>query len=226
MTTVSPRNEAARITVRKFLPKDRDALRRICCDTAHFGEPCEVFFPDRELLADLVMKYFTDYDSRYTWVAEEQGTPVGYVCACVDDRAYSRTMLLRILPVSLAKMLARGKIFSAKTGRMIKYNVLSAFQGDARLRPCAAREYPVHIHQNIMDGYRGRGIGRKLLIPLLEEAARRRWGIRFRALRQVPRFAFFERFGFRRLDVTRVKTWEAWLHRAPLYYMEYGKRYE
>ena len=86
------------------------------------------------------------------------------------------------------------------------------------------RKFPVHIHQNVKSGFRGRGIGKKLLTALLEEVSKAKLsGIKFRALRLEPCFPFFEKYGFNQFDCRRVKSWEAWLGKAPLYFMEYGR---
>ena len=58
------------LIIRQFLPKDREALRTICCDTADMGEPIEHFFPERESAADLLTAYYTDFEPESTFVAE------------------------------------------------------------------------------------------------------------------------------------------------------------
>src|SRR3989442_159990 len=50
--------------VRLYEPRDRAAVREICCDTADSGEPVETFFPDREGFADVLTRYYTDLNLR------------------------------------------------------------------------------------------------------------------------------------------------------------------
>lgn len=214
------------IVIRKYCPEDRKAIRTLCCDTAYFGEPCEFFFPDRELLANLTMSYYIDYESEHTWVAEYEGRIVGYIAACFDETIYSRIMSLKIVPISLMQALIKRKIWSKKTCRLIVHNLKSFFLKETNLLEIDHRKFPVHIHQNIKQGFRDRGIGSRLLIALFDEVEKRKLpGIRFRALRQEPQFLFFEKYGFRRIDCKRIKTWEAWLKKKPLYLMEYGKSF-
>jgi GNAT superfamily N-acetyltransferase len=212
------------IAIRKYNAADEQQLKALCCDTAYFGEPCEAFFNDRELLADLVMKYYTDYEPEHLWIAQHQQEIVGYICGYFDESAYNKVMFSKIALPSLMRALIRGKLWHRKTSRMIGYMLKSLFSQEGKLKSLDCRKFPVHIHQNVKNGFRGRGIGRKLLMVLLEEVSKAGLcGIKFRALRLEPCFPFFEKYGFNKFDCRRVKNWEAWLGKAPLYFMEYGK---
>ncbi|MBU4140671.1 MAG: GNAT family N-acetyltransferase [Candidatus Omnitrophica bacterium] len=214
------------IAIRKYSPQDEQVVRTLCCDTAYFGEPCEAFFTDRELLADLIMKYYTDYEPEHLWIAEYIGEIVGYISACFDEAKCKSIMLFKIIPPSIIPALIRGKIWDRKTYKMIVYIVKSILLKETKLVNLNYKEFPVHFHQNIKKGFRGRGIGNKLLIALLEEVEREKLsGVRFRALRHEPWFPFFEKYGFKKFDCKRVRSWEAWFKKVPLYFMEYGKSF-
>lgn len=215
-----------KVIIRKYESRDRQAVRRLCCNTAYFGEPCETFFPDRRLLADLVMNYFTDYEDQHIWIAEHEAEVVGYIAACFEETRHKRIMLFKIVPISLIRALIRGKIWSIKTYKLIAYSLKSFFLKETNLAKLDYKRFPVHIHQNIKKGFRGKGIGSRLLIALLNEVKENNLsGIRFKALRQEPEFLFFEKYGFKKYDCKRVKSWETWLRKAPLYLMAYGKEY-
>lgn len=212
--------------IRRYQPKDRQAIRTLCCDTAYFGNPCEAFFSDRELLADLVMNYHTDYEPEHAWLVEHKGEVVAYLCACFNEVRYSRRMLFKIVPFAFVRSLMRGKIWSKKTRRLISYNFKCFFSGEIKVKKLKTKKFPVNIHQNTKQGFRGRGLGKKLVAVFLKEVEKNKMsGIRFRALRQEPNFLFFEKYGFKKIDCKRVKIWEEWLKKTPLYYMEYGKPY-
>ncbi|NQT28407.1 MAG: GNAT family N-acetyltransferase [Candidatus Omnitrophica bacterium] len=214
------------ILIRKYDSRDRKALEDICCDTAYFGEPCDFFFSDRRLLADLTIKYYLDYEPEHIWVAEYKNEAVGYVSACLDESRLSRIMPFKIIPFVFLKALIRGEIWSKRTGRLIVYNLKCFLSKEAVLQKIDRKKFPVYIHQNIKKEFRGRGIGSRLVMALLDEVEEQKLpGIRFRALRQEPRFLFFEKFGFKQIDCKRVKSWETWLKKKPLYFMEYGKEF-
>ncbi len=215
----------AELTIRKYQPGDRQELRKICSDTAYFGEPCEAFFPDREFLADIIMNYYTDYESEHTWVAQYRKNVIGYICAGIDDLRYSYIMALRILPISFLKALARADIFDSRTARLIRYNFRSLLRSESSLKKVDCRKFSAHIHQNIAGGFRGLGIGSELFEAMINDISQKAPGIRFKALRSQRRFPFFERYGFTLIDCRRVKIWEEWLKKSPLYFMEYIKAF-
>ncbi|UCD15945.1 MAG: GNAT family N-acetyltransferase [Candidatus Omnitrophota bacterium] len=209
------------VIIRQCQEKDIRVLRKIAVDTAYFGSPCEHFFPDRELLADLIMEYYVRYEPEHTWVAEFDGNVVGYLCAGFDEARYSRYMLWRILPKAFIKAFGRGKIFSKKTLWLIWYNIYAYCCKQGRLTALDEKKYSVHIHQNVKEGFRGKKIGSRLVESFLEYVDSRRKGVRFRALRRQDAFSFFERYGFQRHDCRRMPVWEKWLGKEPLYFMEY-----
>lgn len=213
-----------KIIIRKYSSKDRQAIRKLCCDTAYFGEPCEAFFSDRELLADLVMEYNTDYEPQHTWVAEYRGEIVGYISACFDEVRYNRIMLFKIIPIGLMRAVVRGEIWSKKTYEMIICSIKSFFLKEGKFVGIDSKKFTAHIHQNMKKGFRSKGTGSRLVVALLEEAARKKVrGIKFRTLRQKPRFPFFEKYDFKQYNCKRIVSWETWLRKSPLFFMEYGK---
>lgn len=215
---------AGNIIIRKYRLDDKQALRTFCCDTAYFGDPCEVFFPDRKLLANLIMSYYTDYEPEHIWVADYNNEIVGYASAGLNEACYTRYMLLSVVPRSVIKALCRRKIWDRRILRLIRYNFLFGISGSGRLKKLNSKEFPTHIHLNIKYGFRGKGIGSKLFNALYREIEEKTKGIRFKALRQEPKFYFFDKYGFQLFDCRRVKIWEKWLGKSPLYYMEYGKK--
>lgn len=219
--------EQSELIIRTATAGDRDALRKLCVDTAYFGEPCEAFFPDREFLADLIMEYYIRYEPHHTWVAQYQGEIIAYLSAGFAEAGYTRIMLKKILPGAMLRALGRGRIWDRRTVKLIGYNFMSFISGQTRLPASDQATYPVHIHQNTRQGFRGKGIGRKLLEAFLDTVKKEQaLGVRFRALRGEPRFPFFDTYGFKCLACRRVKYWERWLKKSPLYFMEYGKIFD
>src|SRR5271157_920746 len=96
------------INIRPYKVQDRAALRMLCCDVADRGEPIENFFHDRDLAADLLTKYYTDYEPQSTFVAECDGCLVGYINGCMDNRRYGLVMFWLLMPSLLVKAFKRG----------------------------------------------------------------------------------------------------------------------
>src|SRR5476651_2072814 len=100
-----------KINIRSFRPEDRPALRTLCCDVADRGGPVENFFPDRDLAADLLTKYYTEYEPQATFVAECDGRLAGYINGCMDNRRYGLVFFWLLLPPLLIKGFKRGIFF-------------------------------------------------------------------------------------------------------------------
>ena len=189
------------IAIRPFQGADRSGVRRIACDTADAGEPMENFFSDRELLADLLTRYYTDFDSRSTFVAVEGAAVAGYLTGCLDTRRFHRRMALKIFPLALAKAVARGVLFRSDTWRLIQAG-LATWRAGASHRRIYFERYPAHLHINIDEAYRGQKIGHRLIEKFLDQAkAAGVPGIHL-ATRgdNTSGRAFFERVGFQLMD--------------------------
>ncbi|MDR1144835.1 MAG: GNAT family acetyltransferase [Verrucomicrobiales bacterium] len=65
--------------IRPYRPADREAVRRICCDTGFLGRPVDEIFQDRELFADFLTAYYTDEEPESAVVLEVDGAVQGYI---------------------------------------------------------------------------------------------------------------------------------------------------
>jgi GNAT superfamily N-acetyltransferase len=155
--------------VRRYEARDRAALREIACDTADSGNPVERFFPDREVFADALTRYYTDIAPEATWIAEENGEVVGYLTGCFDTRRYLRAIAFRIAPVAFLKALVRGALWHKLTLKLISANFGDWLRG-GRQPELSLREYPAHVHINLRQAARGSGVGDQLMEAFLREA--------------------------------------------------------
>lgn len=67
------------INVRSYEPRDREAVRRLCCETGFLGKPIDPVFEDRELFADYLTSYYTDVEPEACYVLEQDGIVKGYL---------------------------------------------------------------------------------------------------------------------------------------------------
>lgn len=160
------------LTIRPYEPGDRAAVRHVCCETADAGDPVEGFFSDRELIADLATRYYTDFEPETSWVAETGvaetgGSVVGYLTGSVDTKRFERVTSRRIAGPAIAAAIRRGALRRRETWRMLSVlpRILAAFAGQRR-RPLEM--YPAHLHLNILRESRGRHAGGQLLRAFME----------------------------------------------------------
>ena len=163
----------APVAIRLYEPRDREAIRQICCDTADGGEPVEAFFPDREVFADLLTLYYTDYEPSSTWVAEQDGQVIGYLTGCLDTRRFLRVMAWRLVPMAFLKALVRGTLWHPQVVTLLSANLGGWLRGGFR-REVSLWSYPSHLHINLRKGSRGQQIGRQLVERFLEQARQSR----------------------------------------------------
>jgi ribosomal protein S18 acetylase RimI-like enzyme len=158
----------ADVLIRRYQPGNREAVRKICCDTADCGEPVENFFHDREFIADLVTRYYTDFEPQSSWVAESGGKVVGYLNGSLDSRRSQRITIWRIAPAVVLFAVARGALWRRETWRWFRAMLRTLRSGGAQRSPLFA-EYPAHLHVNVDKSGRGQQIGQQLVERFFEQ---------------------------------------------------------
>jgi GNAT superfamily N-acetyltransferase len=66
-------------TIRSFRASDREAVRKLCCDTGFLGAPIDPVYEDRQLFADFLTTYYTDWEPESSFVIEINGEIRGYL---------------------------------------------------------------------------------------------------------------------------------------------------
>jgi len=153
--------------VRSYEHRDREAVRYICCETGFMGEPMEVVFEGREVFADLWSRYYTDYEPEHCWVAQVEGRVVGYMLGAINTRTQERVTSEKILPAILRKIFTTGCLRHAVTRKYFRLAARGFLRGEFKT-PDISKGYPAHLHTNILDGYRGIGLGKKLMRSWLD----------------------------------------------------------
>jgi ribosomal protein S18 acetylase RimI-like enzyme len=184
------------VVIRLFQAADRRAVRKICADSADMGKPAERIFPDRELLADMMISYYTDFEPQSLWIAEVEGEVVGYLSGCLDSRRFLRVMIWRIAPGILFQALIRG-IFLKKQVQRFLIAMLKSFKLGGFKRSIPFDKYPAHLHIDIREGFRGQGIGQGLMEKFFAQAKNAGIpGIYLTTRQDNTACRFFERTGF------------------------------
>jgi GNAT superfamily N-acetyltransferase len=155
-------------TVRKYEPRDRQAVREICRLTGLKGDPSWRFFEDGEILTAIYADYYLDHEADMCFVAEKEGKVVGYQLFCRDTKRKNRIMMTRVYPRLALRM--AWKILTAQYRERHTYETLwwiLARSWRERFRK-PLDDFPLHGHINIHPDHRAGGIGR-----LLNEASRK-----------------------------------------------------
>lgn len=189
--------------VRSFRSEDRDAVRRICCDTGFLGNPIDPVFRDRVLFADFLTTYYTDREPEMALVAEMDAQVVGYLLGCTRAGAYRFHMICliaRCLPRAVLRFVT-GQYTAAS--RRYMWWVLTRGWRETPPMPAGA----AHFHFNFLPEARGTGAAREAVIRWL--AMLRAAGVHRVCGQMVVHpdrrsIALFEKLGWK---VTAVRPW-------------------
>ncbi len=150
------------INIRKFQVQDRGSVRDIAWETAFIGAPASAFFSGKEILADFLTLYFTDYEPESCFVAESFTGVVGYLIGSADCLAMAQTFKKKILLRLITKFIFSKAVFRPENLRTIFSFCLSFLKGEFRMEETGF-DYPATMHINLRRDFRGRGIGASLI---------------------------------------------------------------
>lgn len=182
------------IVIRPYSAQDRDAVRRINYDTSFLHKP-HLFFDDREVVADVLSRYFTDFEPGSCFVAEHRGEVIGYVIGTLNTRRMHRAFASQIFFPVLVKAIFRGVFLKVKTYRFLLSCLRSFLKGEFYV-PDFSAQYPATYHLNVRDGFRGMKVGSKLIMRAAQMIHERHVpGVQFSTMSDEPK-EFFVNFGF------------------------------
>jgi GNAT superfamily N-acetyltransferase len=205
------------IKIRKYLKSDREAVRRISCDTAFLGEPVENFFEGRDFIADFLTAYYTDYEPLSCFIADVDRNIAGYLIGTTDESIMLKTLILKIIPKSFFKAFFRGIFFKKKNIIFSCWNIYSLFKG--QFFPAVdLKNYPALLHINFSAEYRGRGFGAKLLKTYLDYLNSEKVSGVHLTTHSEKAGRFFEKNNFKLLLKTKRSYYRGVLHKDIGYY--------
>ena len=149
------------MTIREYRPTDRSAVRAISYVTSLEGRAHD-FMDAREAVADALTLYFTDHVPGSCFVAEDNGKVVGYLLGPDDVKVMEKVMAWNILPRIFQEVVVRGIIFRRKN-LFFLWNYCLGFCRGEFFRARFDHTFPATFHLNVMEGYRGKGIGSGLV---------------------------------------------------------------
>jgi GNAT superfamily N-acetyltransferase len=181
--------------IRKYKASDRSSVRDIAWETAFLGESADVFFSGKEILADFLTLYFTDYEPQSCFVAENKTGVVGYLIGAKKTAVLHRAFLNKILPRLLYRFIFQAAILRKKNLILIFHFLCSFLKGEFRMADLSA-DYPATLHINIKHGFRNAGIGSRLISAFLDYLKKQRIPSVYLATLSEKAAAFFTGRGF------------------------------
>ncbi len=205
--------DANRFTIRSFARSDREAVRRLCCDTGFLGNPIDPVFEDRELFANFLTGYYTDWEPESAFVIEIDGEVKGYL---LGSRHPLRQQLYNIYQnVALfVRVLLRIRKYNDASRRFIRWVICNGW----REVPAAPRR-TAHFHINLVPEARKISTTRALMDAYLkylsDRGEKRVYGqmVTFESRRGAK---MFERYGFRVINRAEISKYKE-LHPEPVF---------
>lgn len=201
------------VLIRNYEPRDREAVRRLCCETGFLGKPIDPVFEDRELFADYLTSYYTDCEPESSLVIEMDGVIKGYLLG--SRRPLRQQWHDFFLNFSLfARAMKRYWSYSRASRDFIGWILRNSW----REVPAAPRR-TAHFHINALPEAQGVAIARDLIgryLNYLRGAGERAvYGqmVTFEGRRGAR---LFERYGFQVLEKREITKYRK-LHPEPVY---------
>ena len=200
-------------TIRNYRATDREAVRRLCCETGFLGEPIDPVYEDRELFADFLTTYYTDHEPESSWVVEVDGELRGYLLGCRKPLLNQLYSFYQNICLSIRALLRFGR-YGENSRRFIRWIVMNGW----REVPAAPRRTP-HFHINLLPDARKVATTRALFSAyfgyLYRHGEKRVYGqiVTFESRRGEK---MFERYGFKVLNRARITKYDT-LHPESVY---------
>jgi ribosomal protein S18 acetylase RimI-like enzyme len=189
------------VSVRPYDSRDLAALREICVLTGYRGTDARGVMTDTALLPDAFAEPYVVHDPGLAFVADDGGTAVGYIVGTTDTAGFARWFADAWLPVVAPK-------HAPPPARVESFEdlILNALHNPARMVVPELAGHPAHLHIDLVPGYQGRGLGRRLMAAFLVELRAR--GVERVHLGMDPANsgarAFYDKLGFAPIEIPSV----------------------
>ena len=198
-------NSEKAFIIRGYRSSDREAVRKLCCETGFLGEPIDPVYEDRQLFADFLTTYYTDHEPESCFVLEIDGEIGGYLLGSrrpLQNQLYAFAQNI----ILFFRALLRYARYHSRSRRFIRWLLVYGW----REVPATPRRVP-HFHINLLPDARRVSTTRALMSAYLSYLYRR--GDK-RVYGQIVTFEsrrgekMFERYGFKvlnRAEITKYK---------------------
>jgi len=156
------------IIIRQYNKDDCSSIRDIAWDTAFIGKSADIFFDGKDILTDLLTKYFTDYEPESCFVAlNSRSEIVGYLLGAKSTVSLARVFSFKIFPRLLISAIIKGT-FLKKKNLLFIFHCLNSFLRQEFKMPDFTKEYPATLHINLKENWRDLKVGSNLIAVYLD----------------------------------------------------------
>jgi ribosomal protein S18 acetylase RimI-like enzyme len=185
--------------IRPSRPGDEPGAYYVCLKTGDHGKDGERFYPnDPDALGRIYVGPYLAYEPELSLILEDEGGVCGYALGAFDSRDFYARYESEWRP----KLCAR---FPAPSGDPARWTrtqeVYHSYHHPEYFCPEPYEAHPSHLHIDLLERARGRGLGRRMLEGVMDKLRRRGSpGAHLGVSTLNPEaMAFYEHLGFREL---------------------------
>ena len=183
--------------VRKFQEEDRPGLYHICLATGDSGANAEHLYNQKDMLGEIYVGPYLSFQPELSFTLIQDGV-AGYALAALDTTSFENTLSNQWWPVILEKYSNRSpENFNERENNLFRY-----IQNPPLRSKEVINQYPSHLHIDLLEKAQGRGIGKAMMLLLLETLREQgSTGVHLgMGARNDRAFIFYTKLGFTLLD--------------------------
>jgi ribosomal protein S18 acetylase RimI-like enzyme len=183
--------------VRNFEEKDRSDLYHVCLATGDSGANAVHLYNHKDMLGEIYVGPYLTFQPDLSFTLIQDGV-AGYALAALDTTSFENTLSEKWWPLILEKYNG----LSPENFNEREKNLFSYIQNPP-LRPKKfVDQYPSHLHIDLLEKAQGRGIGKAMMLIVLETLREQgSKGVHLGMGAQNSRaFTFYTKLGFTLLD--------------------------
>jgi ribosomal protein S18 acetylase RimI-like enzyme len=183
--------------VRKFQEEDRPGLYHICLATGDSGANAVHLYDQKDMLGEIYVGPYLTFQPDLSFTLIHNGV-AGYALAALDTTSFEDTLSKDWWPLILEKYNGR----SPENFNEREKNLFSYIQNPPLRSKEVISQYPSHLHIDLLEKAQGRGIGKAMMLLVLETLREQgSKGVHLGMGAQNARaFTFYTKLGFTLLD--------------------------
>lgn len=151
----------ARVVVRGYRPADRDDVYDVCVRTADLGGDARGQYSNDDLMPDVYAGPYLALEPELAFVADDGARVVGYVLGTTDTTRWAARYRELWLPTVADR---HRRVEHPSTPEEHLVDLLHHPERNVR---AALAAHPAHLHIDLLPGYQGQGLGRRLIRTFL-----------------------------------------------------------
>jgi len=183
--------------VRNFQEDDRSHLYHVCLATGDSGASALHLYTEKDMLGEIYVGPYLSFQPDLSLTLIKDGV-AGYALAALDTRSFEDTLSKHWWPAILEKYQSRSpENFNEREKNLFEYIQ------NPPLRPEeVVKDYPSHLHIDLLEKAQGRGIGKAMMLLVLDTLREQgSKGVHLGMGAQNSRaFTFYTKLGFTLLD--------------------------